>query len=77
VSTSRRCSTGSGRWSASRDSEQRGAALAKIIKVRPAVLAATDERFEVRVAGGRSVRVPASFDGQALQRLLRVLEGMS
>jgi hypothetical protein len=53
------------------------AALAKIIEVRPAVLAATDERFEVRVVGGRSVRVPASFDGQALQRLLRVLEGMS
>jgi transposase len=67
------------KWVLERDEgyEQRGAALARIVEVRPAVLAATDDRFEVRVVGGRSVRVPASFDGQALLRLLRVLEGMS
>jgi len=48
-------------------------ALAKIIEVRSARLAA-DDRFEVRVAGGRSVAVPACFDEAALERLLRVLE---
>ena len=67
------------KWVLERDGggEQRGAGLARIVEVRPAVMAATDGRFEVRVVGGRSVRVPASFDGQALQRLLRVLEGTS
>jgi hypothetical protein len=33
-----------------------------------------DARFEVRLADGRSVGVPLSFDAEALERLLRVLE---
>ena len=45
---------------------------AKLVEVQPLVRA-TDERFEVRLADGRSVGVPASFDGDALERLLRVL----
>lgn len=49
-------------------------ALAKLVEVRPAVAAWADERFEVRLAGDRSVRVPQSFDAEALGRLLRVLE---
>jgi hypothetical protein len=49
------------------------AALAKIVEVRPARLRA-DDRFEVRLAGGRCVGVPPSFDDAALARLLRVLE---
>jgi hypothetical protein len=51
-------------------------ALAKIVEVRPARLVA-DDRFDVRLAGGRSVGVPASFDADALERLLRVLEAAS
>jgi hypothetical protein len=50
------------------------AALSKIIEVRPARLLAADDRFEVRLADGRSVGVPSSFDADALGRLLRVLE---
>jgi hypothetical protein len=53
--------------------EWAGPALAKLVEVRPAALA-SDGRFEVRLAGGRSVGVPASFDEAALERLLRVLE---
>ena len=49
------------------------AALAKIVEVRPARQPA-DDRFEVRLAGGRCVSVPPSFDDGALERLLRVLE---
>ena len=46
---------------------------AKLVEVHPLVRT-TDERFEVRFADGRSVGVPASFDAEALGRLLRVLE---
>jgi branched-chain amino acid transport system substrate-binding protein len=46
---------------------------AKLVEVRPLV-GATDDRFEVRLSGGRSVGVPPSFDADALARLLRVLE---
>jgi hypothetical protein len=46
----------------------------RIVEVRSVGLPA-DHRFEVRLAGGRSVGVPPSFDGEALGRLLRVLEG--
>jgi hypothetical protein len=49
------------------------AALAKIVEVRPARLP-PDDRFEVRLAGGRCVGVPPCFDNAALVRLLRVLE---
>lgn len=52
------------------------AALAKIVEVRPARMPC-DDRFEVRLIGGRSVGVPASFDETALARLLRVLEPAS
>lgn len=53
--------------------EARGVALAKIVEVRPS-LSAADERFEVRLVGGRRIAVPPSFDGETLARLLRVLE---
>ena len=49
-------------------------ALAKLVEVRPTVVAVADERFEVRLADGRSVRVPPAFDACALGRLLGVLE---
>ncbi len=52
------------------------ASLAKIVEVRPAKVPG-DDRFEVRLADGRSVGVPASFDETALVRLLRVLEATS
>jgi hypothetical protein len=35
--------------------------------------AATDDRFEIEL-GGRRVRVPSSFDADALRRLLAALE---
>lgn len=53
-----------------------GPALAKLVEVRPTVVAGADERFEVRLADGRSVRVPPSFDAGAFGRLLRVLEAV-
>jgi hypothetical protein len=42
--------------------------------VRATAMVATDA-FEVEVAGGYRVRVPAQFDAEALERLLGVLEG--
>jgi hypothetical protein len=36
---------------------------------------ATDGRFMLEVGEGRRVHVPASFDAEALRRLLGVLEG--
>jgi transposase-like protein len=50
-----------------------GPALAKIVEVRSA-RAPAEDRFEVRLGDGRSVGVPAHFDADALERLLRVLE---
>ncbi|HXT98771.1 MAG TPA: hypothetical protein VN853_20905 [Polyangia bacterium] len=47
--------------------------LAKLVEVRPLVRT-PDDRFEVRLADGRSVSVPPSFDVDVLGRLLRVLE---
>jgi hypothetical protein len=37
--------------------------------------AAIEERFELELGGGRRLRIPASFDAAALERLLAVLEG--
>ena len=48
-------------------------ALAKIFEVRPAVASGGGDRFEVRLGDGRSVIVPPAFEGDALERLLRVL----
>lgn len=67
------------RWRAVLEGEPRTAmtaSLAKIVEVRPAKLPG-DDRFEVRLTGGRSVGVPTSFDEGALARLLRVLEATS
>jgi transposase-like protein len=52
------------------------ASLARIVEVRPAI-PPIDDRFELRLVGGPSVAVPASFDEAALARLLRVLEATS
>src|SRR5215213_868215 len=51
---------------------ERETALATIVEVRGA--SSVDERFEVELHGGRRVRVPASFDGEALRRLVAALE---
>lgn len=49
------------------------AALARFVEVR-AARQPSDDRFEIRLIDGRCVGVPPSFDGEALRRLLRVLE---
>jgi hypothetical protein len=54
-------------------SESTGPALARLVEVRPTALAA-DDWFEIRLAAGLRIGVPASFDEVALERLLRVLE---
>jgi transposase len=36
---------------------------------------ASDDGFELRLASGRRLQIPAQFDAAALQRLLDVLEG--
>ena len=51
-------------------------ALAKIVEVR-APVSPPDDRFELRLVGGRSVAVPKSFDDAALARLMRVVEAAS
>jgi transposase-like protein len=52
------------------------AALAKIVEVRATQVTSVDQ-FEVRLACGRRVGVPVSFDAEALSRLLVVLEARS
>jgi hypothetical protein len=37
----------------------------------------SDQRFELELPGGRRLRVPPAFDGDALKRLLAVLEATS
>jgi transposase-like protein len=67
------------RWRTALEGTARGrdaAALAKIVEVR-AAQSTSDDRFELRLAGGRSVGEPTSFDEAALARLLRVLEAAS
>ena len=54
-----------------------GPALARIVEVRSRPTQPAAESFEVRLAGGIRVSVPPSFEGPALERLLRVLEGVS
>jgi hypothetical protein len=45
----------------------------QLVELRPAI-AMTDGRFEVDLARGRRLRIPASFEAEALRRLLAVLE---
>jgi hypothetical protein len=47
-------------------------ALSDIVELRSAT--SSDQRFEIELRGGRRLRVPSSFDGDALKRLLAVLE---
>ena len=51
-----------------RRADSAGATLAKLVEVRAARMP-IDDRFEVRLAGGQCVGVPASFDEAALARL--------
>src|SRR5688572_27711898 len=53
--------------------ERRKPSLTKIVEIR-ADRPPADDRFEVRLGGGRSVAVPTSFDPKALERLLQLLE---
>ena len=47
--------------------------LSSIVEVRPAV--ATEEmRFEIDLANGRRLRVPAAYEASALKALLAILE---
>jgi transposase-like protein len=67
------------RWRTAVEETARGAAavaLAKIVEVR-APVSPPDDRFELRLVGGRSVAVPKSFDEAALARLMRVVEAAS
>jgi hypothetical protein len=47
---------------------------ASIIELRAPAAIATDARFEVELANGRRLRVPADFDSGALRTLITVLE---
>lgn len=42
--------------------------------VELAGVATQEQRFELELGNGRSLRIPASFDSNALERLLQVLE---
>lgn len=54
-------------------SKREGRAL-PLVEVKPTVLAATAE-FELELGGGKRLRIPASFEAEALRRLLAVLTG--
>jgi transposase-like protein len=63
------------RWSYELGRRARGereTALATIVEVRGT--SSVDQRFEVELSGGRRVRVPSSFDAEALRRLVTALE---
>lgn len=49
------------------------AILSSIVEVRPAATSG-DARFEVELANGRRLRVPAVYDASALRALMAVLE---
>lgn len=48
--------------------------LSSIVEVRPST-AARDSRFEIELAKGRRLWVPAGFDGSALKALVAILDG--
>ena len=65
-------------WRLGRDAGRSGA---RATGARPAVAlveitaaGGTDERFELELGSGRRLRIPATFDPAALERLLAVLE---
>jgi hypothetical protein len=58
------------KWRLAQDGEAPAAITPAVIELRAA--AVTDNRFEI-VLGDRSVRVPPSFDADALGRLLAAL----
>ena len=60
----------------SRRGRRRGRAprLVEVIESRQGV-GGSEEGFEVTLGGGRTVRVPVRFDGEALRELIRTLEG--
>ena len=45
-----------------------------LVELRGPAVAAPDQRFEVELGNGRRVHVSASFDADALKRLLVILE---
>ena len=53
-----------------------GSGEAPFVELRPAQVAGGG-CFEVEVEGGRRVRVPPSFESEALRRLLVILEAQS
>lgn len=63
------------RWSA-RDRERAGRAAPAISLPLLEVASARvdDDRFEIDLGAGRRLRVPATFDAEALRRLLAVLQ---
>ena len=60
-----------GRARGSGKSKRQARAL-PLVEVRPKVYAAAAE-FELELGGGKRLRIPASFDAEALSRLLAVL----
>ncbi len=62
------------RWGRRRRKEGREAARVPwpLVEVQPA--RAADVRFEIELPGGRRLLVPESFDANALQKLLAILD---
>lgn len=67
-------------WRLGRDARRAGAAsqaagappVAAFVEIT--AVGGADERFELEFRSGRRLRIPASFDAAALERLLTVLE---
>jgi hypothetical protein len=57
--------------------ETSSGALAALPMIEVQARASHDERFEIELGASRRLRIPASFDADALRRLIAVLEDAS
>jgi transposase-like protein len=48
--------------------------VSSLVEVRPVSVAAADCRFEIELNNGRRLRLPATFDADAVKALVAVLE---
>jgi hypothetical protein len=63
------------KYALTRETDAAPASVKGIVELR--TVGWSDQRFELELVGGRRLRVPPAFDGEALKRLLAVLEARS
>ena len=68
------------KWRLAREERESGGSSKRSVQaalVELSPVAMTDDRIELELPGGSKLRIPATFDAQALGRLLAVLGGAS